>query len=90
MDKYLVKSYTAGSMILALTKFQEVDLIFLYTENIYYLYREYLLRSSNSDISNNLTTNWSHDTGKTVNDCIIYNGYKYSYDEILLALSKNK
>ena len=54
------------------------------------LYREYLLRSSNSDISNNLTTNWSHDTGKTVNDCIIYNGYKYSYDEILLALSKIK
>ena len=54
------------------------------------LYREYLLRSSNSDISNNLTTNWSHDTGKTVSDCIIYNGYKYSYDEILLALSKNK
>lgn len=50
-------------------------------------YIEYLLRSSNSDLSNDLTVNWSHNTGTTDNDCIIYNGFKYSYDEVLLALN---
>ena len=52
-------------------------------------YKEYLLCSSNIKISNNLTVNWSHDTGSTSYDCIVYNGYKYSYDEILLALNEN-
>lgn len=53
------------------------------------LHKKYLLSSSNSDISNNLTVNWSHDTGTTDNDCIVYNGYKYSYDEVLLALKES-
>lgn len=52
-------------------------------------YKNYILLSSNNDISNNLTTNWSIDTSKTDIDCIVYNGYKYSYDEILLALLKS-
>ena len=52
-------------------------------------YKEYLMRSSNSELSNNLTVNWSHDTGSIEYDCIIYNGYKYSYDDILLALQDN-
>ncbi len=49
-------------------------------------YKEYLLRSSNAILSNGLTVNWSHDTGNINYDCIIYNGYRYSYDEVLLAL----
>lgn len=49
-------------------------------------YKEYLLRSSNAILSNGLTVNWSHDTGDINYDCIIYNGYRYSYDEVLLAL----
>lgn len=52
-------------------------------------YKEYLLCSSNIKISNNLTVNWSHDTSSTYYDCIVYNGYKYSYDEVLLALNAN-
>ena len=51
-------------------------------------YKEYLLRSSNVELSNRLTVNWSHNTGVINYDCIIYNGYRYSYDEVLLAFKQ--
>lgn len=49
-------------------------------------YMSYRLLSSTAEISNDLTTNWSIITSKLENDCIVYNGYRFSYDAILELL----
>ena len=50
-------------------------------------YMYYNLLSSNSDLSNGLTINWSIDTNNIEDDCIIYNGYRFTYDSLLALLS---
>ena len=50
-------------------------------------YKIYNLRSSTVDICDGgLAVNWSIDTKYLEDDCIVYDGYKYSYDALLLAL----
>ena len=51
-------------------------------------YRCYRLLSSNSYISKGFNVNWSLDTS-SYDDCIVYNGYKYSYDSLLNLLIEN-
>lgn len=53
----------------------------------YDLYMEYKLLSSNFDLSNGLTINWSIDTNNIEDDCIVYKGYRYTYDALLSLLS---
>ena len=50
-------------------------------------YMYYNLLSSNSDFSNGLTINWSIDTNNIEDDCIVYNGYRFTYDALLALLS---
>ncbi len=51
------------------------------------LYMVYKLLSSHSDLSNGLTINWSIDTNDIEDDCIIYNGYRFTYDSLVSLLS---
>lgn len=53
----------------------------------YNQYMYYNLLSTNSDLSNDLTINWSIDTNSIEDDCIIYNGYRYTYDAVVALLS---
>lgn len=48
-------------------------------------YNEYLRLSSTNSISNGFNVNWSIDTS-SLDDCIVYEGYKYSYDSLLQRL----
>lgn len=57
------------------------------TGSSYDLYMEYKLLSSNFDLSNGLTINWSIDTNDIEDDCIVYNGYRFTYDALLSVLS---
>lgn len=50
-------------------------------------YMYYNLLSSNSDLANDLTINWSIDTNNIEDDCIVYNGYRFTYDALLSLLS---
>ena len=50
-------------------------------------YMYYNLLSSNFDLSNDLTINWSIDTNSIDDDCIVYNGYRFTYDSLLALLS---
>ena len=50
-------------------------------------YMMYKLLSSNPELSNDLTINWSIDTNNIETDCIVYNGYRFSYDALLSLLS---
>ena len=50
-------------------------------------YMYYNLLSSNPNLSNDLTINWSIDTNNIEDDCIVYNEYRYSYDALLSLLS---
>ena len=43
--------------------------------------------SSDLNISNNLTINWSIDTNNIDDDCIVYNGYRFTYDYLLTLLN---
>ena len=52
-------------------------------------YNEYLRLSSTNSISNGFNVNWSLDTS-SLDDCIVYNGFKYSYDDILGLLTKTQ
>ena len=45
-------------------------------------YNEYLRLSSTNSISDGFNVNWSLDTS-SLYDCIVYNGFKYSYDDML-------
>ena len=52
-------------------------------------YMYYKLLSSNPNLSNYLTINWSIDTNNIEDDCIVYKGYRFTYDALLaLLLSK--
>ena len=48
-------------------------------------YNEYLRLSSTNSISDGFNVNWSIDTS-SLDDCIVYEGYKYSYDSLLQRL----
>lgn len=50
-----------------------------------YLYYELL--SSSSEISSGFTVSWCIDTNDIEDDCIIYNGYKFTYDALLSLLN---
>lgn len=52
-------------------------------------YNEYLRLSSTNSISNGFNVNWSLDTS-SLNDCIVYNGFKYSYDDMLGLITKTQ
>ena len=43
--------------------------------------------SSDLNISSNLTINWSIDTNNIDDDCIVYNGYRFTYDYLLTLLN---
>lgn len=49
-------------------------------------YKEYLLLSSSKALSNSMTLNFSLDTN-SLDDCIVYNGYRFTYDALLVLLS---
>ena len=49
-------------------------------------YKEYLLLSSSKELSNSMTLNFSLDTN-SLDDCIVYNGYRFTYDALLVLLS---
>lgn len=53
-------------------------------------YMLYYLLSSNPILSNNLTINWSINTNKIEDDCIVYNGYRFTYDSLLSLLSSKQ
>ena len=48
-------------------------------------YNQYLRLSSTNSISDGFNVNWSIDTS-SLDDCIVYEGYKYSYDSLLQRL----
>ena len=50
-------------------------------------YMYYNLLSTNYDLSHGLTINWSIDTNNIEDDCIVYNGYRFTYDALLSLLS---
>lgn len=50
-------------------------------------YMYYYLLSTNDDLSNSLTINWSIDTNNIEDDCIVYNGYRFNYDALLILLN---
>ena len=50
-------------------------------------YKEYLTLSSSSSLSSGFNLSWSINTN-TFEDCIIYNNYKFTYDQILKLLDK--
>ena len=50
-----------------------------------YLYYELL--SSSKEISSGFTVSWCIDTNDIEDDCIIYNGYKFTYDALLSLLN---
>lgn len=50
-------------------------------------YMYYNLLSTNYDLSHGLTINWSIDTNNIEEDCIVYNGYRFTYDSLLALLS---
>ena len=52
-------------------------------------YYAYLSLSPAEEFSHRLNVNWSIDTSSLV-DCIVYNGFKYSYDDLLIKLMENK
>lgn len=52
-------------------------------------YMYYKLLSSNPDLSNKLTINWSINTNNIEADCVVYNGYRFTYDALLALLNSN-
>lgn len=50
-------------------------------------YMYYNLLSTNYDLAHGLTINWSIDTNDVEDDCIVYNGYRFTYDALLDLLS---
>ena len=49
-------------------------------------YKDYMILSTHKELSKGFNINFSIDTNELRDDCIVYNGYKYSYDAILSAL----
>ena len=52
-------------------------------------YYAYLSLSPADEFSHRLNVNWSLDTS-SLDDCIVYNGFKYSYDDILGLITKTQ
>lgn len=48
-------------------------------------YKEYLLLSSSKELSNSMTLNFSLDTN-SLDDSIVYNGYRFTYDALISLL----
>lgn len=98
------ESVTNGNFTLTINDWQSEYFGQLYAEKIYMgqfdmcfgiisssstldYYNEYLRLSSTREFSNGYNVNWSIDTS-SLDDCIVYNGIKYSYDEVLNAITK--
>lgn len=96
------ESVTNGNFTLTVNEWQSEYLSQIYAEKIYVgqfdmsfgtisysskldYYNEYLRLSSTNSISDGFNVNWSIDTS-SLDDCIVYEGYKYSYDSLLQRL----
>lgn len=96
------ESVTNGNFSLTVNEWQSEYFGQIYAEKIYVgqfdmsfgtisysskldYYNEYLRLSSTNSISDGFNVNWSIDTS-SLDDCIVYEGYKYSYDSLLQRL----
>jgi len=96
------ESVTNGNFTLTVNEWQSEYFSQIYAEKIYVgqfdmcygrislssnleYYHEYLSLSSTKELSNGLNVNWSIDTS-SLDDCIVYEEYKYSYDSLLQRL----